>query len=371
MIELTVIVLYLILLLLNTVYYINGKSSRLILSLSFLLMFILFSGSNGAFDGTQHDLSNYNAQYSNYNPLEDNNFGFYYIFFLLMRAGQLLDLSFSTWWQLMTATFLAILVIGLKKHNFSIHLFFIWFMLYYFIFYTGLKMFYGTCVFLFAFGYLLNSGVRNKLKFIFWTCMAGGLHVLFYTFLVLAFVNKDKNWSTKNIRKLKFISITVLIICFFLKISGSASNFLYRMFSFLDTDKTELYLTQSTNWGFFIPAGLHSLSILVLKMNKNILSLDENDNTIKYQLFNASIMMIVFFPLLLAHTVFGRLITEFSFISLCALGYRSVERSFDERISIIMYGMIILFGYYIKTFVISMGWENYITPLLNSRYYTI
>ncbi len=140
-------------------------------------------------------------------------FGFI-IFSIPHKNRYFISLNYYQWWAVMTALSLLFVFNTIKKRNYNPHIFLFFFMAYYvFLFYGGLKFFYGFCLFQYAFTFLLKGEKGGKLKFILITLLAGGFHVMYYMFLVLALIHltiKTEKYSRKII--IFFITVTALTL---------------------------------------------------------------------------------------------------------------------------------------------------------------
>ena len=353
----------------KNVNHIYSKNKKVIKILSFLLLLLLLCGSEGYLNGTQHDLIFYKGQYDGTRVLFDNDFFLYYFFYICRFIGQSLNLPFADWWTIMSVLSLLVIIFAIKIHDYNDHLLIIWFLLYFFTFYTGLKMYYGTCLYLLAYGYLKKGGVGNRIKYVVLTLLAAGMHCLFYAFLIMLVANYK---IKKGIRKVDLIRLFVggvVSFSFILKITGTV-GLLSEILSLVNIDKISYYLSFSTGKGMLIPIGLHLLTLYaVKKYYKKIRDLDEDDRKIKEILYQTTLLAFLFYPMFMFSTTFGRWITVLSFVVLVSMGYRSEMRQKKDRLATLQYGLIVVCGYYIKTFVISDGWKSYIVPLLDFRFF--
>lgn len=361
MITVFIVCIYLTLILCNYNGYKTGRTNRFIALISFTLL--LFLMCRYSYVENNHDISNYYRQYSYQNPMEDQNFGFYYLFFSLMRLGQILGLSFQTWWYLMTVLSFILIIIAVKLNRSNIHLWLIFFMLYFvFAFYTGLKFYYGFCVYLIGYLFLVRGGKRNKLLYVILTCLAGGFHVMYYAYLILLFLNSRASEDIRKNMLIKIITGVSLLLTIFFRINGSASSFFSAIFEQMDSDKFDTYLTLKTGMGFYLPVLMHLSVLLFVWKSRKIISCESEDFGIVNSILFTSLLIIAFYPLFLISTVFMRIVSAFSLAAITAVGIDSDERFWYQRRRFVMAANWILITNYFIKFVIGLTWELSVVP---------
>lgn len=361
MITSLIVCIYLALAFCNYNEYKAGKTNRFIVLLSFALL--LFMMCRYSYVENNYDLSNYYRQYLYQNPMEDQNFGFYYLFFSLMRLGQILGLSFQTWWYLLTILSFILIVIALKLNRSNIHLWLIFFMLYFvFAFYTGLKFYYGFCVFLIGYLFLVRGGKRNKLLYVIFTCLAGGFHVMYYAYLILLFLNSKASEDIRKNKLIKIIAGVSIVLTIFFRINGSASSFFSAIFAQMETDKFDTYLSLKTGMGFYLPVVLHLSVLLFVWKSRKIISYESEDFGIVNSILFTSLLIVAFYPLFLISTVFMRIVSAFSLAAITAVGIDSEERFLYQRRGFVMAANWILVTIYFIKFVIGLTWELSVVP---------
>lgn len=363
--------IYFFIILLHIVKGMNGQKNWIFIIATFGFIYYLCGHCNYK---SIYDLANYQAYYNYYDPMIDESFGLYYVFFILVKLGQICGLSFVTWWHLTLAFFFLLIVIALYIHDINPHQFLAVFMSYYvFVYYTGLKFFYAFAVYMIAFGFLLKPGKKNKMLYILFTVLAGGIHVMYYIYLIFAFSYKKLASNEEgevnlfsNKKVMMLIVATSLFVSAILRINGTASLFLSRIFSFMESDKIDLYLTLSTKLGFYIPVVLQLLALYVTykyrKMMKNV-----NNNRYQYAeiLFYTNLLQILFYPLFMVSITFTRLITSASLVTISATGYKTYELWQNERIRIVGLNFLIVFAFIFRNFVLGNLWNISVVPLFN------
>lgn len=325
------------------------------------------------------DFINYRAQYSSPDFLSDSDLSLYYLFVLTMNIGRGLKFSFELWWTIMNSFAFALILLSLYKHKYNPHLFMFFFMgIYVFLFHTALKSFYGFAVFLLASGYLMKSGLSNKIKYAVLTCIAGGFHVMYYVYLIFLLANvwgenNKIDFRTDKLRSQTIGIIAVLSIMFslLLKISGSVNGFFMEVFSFFEmgSEKLESYFERSTNLGFIIPVGLQLICLLFGYIYRNISS--RYDEKLAHQghiLYHISLLQIVFYPFFMISTAFTRFISYLSPISICIAGRSWKELKLSHRKTVLLFGSFIMLGYYFRNLILTHLWEYYFVSLFQNRF---
>ncbi|MCI7381402.1 MAG: EpsG family protein [Hungatella hathewayi] len=367
--------IYVLLVLYHLVKDINGDVKWAMVYITFGFLFYLCSHCEYL---NTYDLSNYNAQYAYYNPMWDKSFTLYYLFLTMMRLGQIAEISFVNWWWITLAGAFLIIIIAVKIHRFNPHHFLVFFMMYYIInLYTGLKFFYGFCIYLLASGFLLRGGRKNKLLYIFLTAVAGGMHVMYYAFILFALINTDVPASMEecslniysHIRRHRIIAVLViasLTLSFVLRLSGSANEFLSRIFSIIDFDKMDDYLSLSTKGGFYIPVIMQLLSLylafIIKKQSKRTSLLNQQYTDVLYY-FN--LLQVIFYPLFMISTTFMRLITATSMVTIAAGGYDKFEFKQRKRFKITGASFLIVAASLFRQLVLGHWWETAVVPLFH------
>ncbi len=369
-------IIYLCFILYHLYQALNGKIKWLptVLSLVFLLFLI-----NGCDYKAIYDLNNYSTEYNIYNPLKNDNFALYYLFFYAIKAGQNMGLSFEVWWAVMNTLAFTVIFLALYKHKYNPHIFMLFFMAYYIIsYYTGIKAFYGFCIYLLASGYLIRGGIPNKIKYIIITLVAGGFHVMYYIYLIFLIVGTGKENSQPSAASIKrrnlllkvVISLS-LVLTVILKISGSANSFFANLFSFFDmeSEKLDSYIELSTNLGFLIPVGIQLLCLLFAYNYRNVTSKYENGLSRRgLILYYINLMQMIFYPFFMLSTTFMRFISYFVPVSFGIAGQDYISLSFNHRKKVLIFGAIIILGYYFRSFIIGSMWEVSVVPLFTNRF---
>lgn len=309
---------------------VDYKIKRIVFALSVILLTILMCGHHYIGNGDSRDFYGYWNDYQNLQRGISRDFGFYYLFYFTQLVAIKMGLSFYAWWAIMTVLSWGIIIKTCKLFQVVPHFFLVFFMLYYvFIFYTGLKFWYGFCMLLVAVGYYCSSSSRRIFLFVLFTLLAGGFHVMYYIFLLLLL------GEIKIITPKRLFSITVvLFIGVFLfgrnRFLSAFEPILNSMFSSLDSENLNSYFTSRTNLGFVFPVAAQLLSLTISKINKEYLcnkeNIDEEEILFSDRLYQLNLICVLFYPLFLFALTFMRLITAFSLVTIIL-----VSRSIDEH----------------------------------------
>lgn len=364
------IVIYSFLVLGHLSFYLNNKKSYLFVFFTMILLFLLMSGHEFVGNGDAVDFFGYWYGYTEFENLERNDFWFYYLFYSSEKIGIYLSLNFYQWWFAMTVLSLTFVVSTIKKRRYNPHLFFIFFMIYYvFLFYGGLKFFYGFCLFQFALTFLLKGEKRSKYKFVLFTLLAGGFHIMYYIFLVLLLVD-IKNKKRKKLIKGIIIS-SVFIVVFNILLGRGLLNFLQSRIDSLDNNRLSTYFAIRTNWGFMLAIGIHVLTTIYALKYRNIVRKYNQDKLYHYAetLLYVNLLAIIFYPLFMIALTFMRILTSLSLTTIIASSHKQEYFNKTDRHKLLFSGFLIV-GLY---FYINMYLNDYITqtvlPFFDSYYF--
>ncbi len=364
------IIIYIFFTIGHLLFYLNKKKSHLFVFITSIFIFFLMSGHEYVGAGDAIDFSAYLYGYSEPKILELNNFWFYYLFYYTELIGIYLSLNFYQWWALMTALSLTFIISTIKKREYNSHLFFIFFMIYYvFMFYGGLKFFYGFCLFQYAFTFLIKGEEGGKLKFILITLLAGGFHVMFYIFLVFGLVNlKIKN------RKylIKIIIVSSIALTGFMIISGGDFlNVIQVLIDDLENEKLSGYSGLRTNLGFLLPIGIHVLTIIYTFMYRNIVRKYDQGKWYFYanSMLYVSLMAVIFYPTFMIALTFMRLLTALSLTIIIASGYGQKYFNKTDRLKLVLSGFSIICLYYFINLYLGGYMDKTVLPFFDSYYF--
>lgn len=345
------VVLYVYFIIRNYNLYTNGKEDYILTFFTASLSLIMLCSSNIAdydLSDTELDISAYRYLYEEYNMLEYEGFGMYYIFYSLMYIGKYLGISYRLWWLLMSIAAMAVIYSACKIHKYNFNLFLVVFMSYYeLIFYSGLKFFYGACFLLLAYGFLLRNTTKGKLYFAFFCCVAGGFHIMYYFYLLLLI---------KPLKQPKYlVTIVVIFIVFFtvlLRLSQSASSFLLPFFEALDNEHINKYTNTTVRSGFYIAVLIHSMVVyMAYRMRQSATSSSRLADSLYYTV----LLSLMFVPLYAVSLTFMRLITAFSLVVIAACSSLTNDSSKNYRLLCGRISLIIVFTFLFTKIITSIG----------------
>lgn len=364
------IVIYILFTIGHLSIYLNKKRSYLFVYITSIFLFFLMSGYKYVGNGDAIDFHAYWYGYTYFEILERNDFWFYYLFYSAQRIGIYLSLNFYQWWAVMTALSLTFIISTIKKREYNLHLFLFFFMIYYvFLFYGGLKFFYGFCLFQYAFTFLLNGEKEGKIKFILITLLAGGFHVMYYMFLILLLIDLKIKNRKFLIKTIVVFSLTASIL---IKLTGgNVLNSIQGIIDSLDNDKLSSYFGLRVNWGFLLPVGIHILTTLYTFIYRNIVKKHNHDKWFFYAntLFYINLITVVFYPLFMIALTFMRLLTALSLTTIIASGYRQEYLSKKDRVKLLLSGFMIICLYYFINMYLAGYIEKTVLPFFDSYYF--
>lgn len=362
-------IVYIFLLLIHGYLFLTNHKSRLVTVVSFILLFLLMSGHKFVGNGDAGDFYTYWNNYTNFELSEQRDFSFYYLFYCSEILGLKLSLSFYQWWAVMTILSLLVLARAIRNFKLSYHLFCFFFMVYYvFIFYGGLKFYYGMCLFLNGTYFLMRGNKRDKFRFFILTCLAGGMHVMYYLYLPFIFIDTIK---TSNIKRIVGISLFFSIVVLLLGRRGFLTSVQF-IFSLYENDTIGSYLQSRTNGGFFLAVGMQLLSLYYAYTNYRLNCLNRSSEAainFAKKLYLANLMCIFYYPLFMFALTFMRLITAFSLITITLSGVGTRYLTFHKRLRLFACGMLIVFGFYYINVYLNGYFDKTIKPFFNSYYF--
>lgn len=328
------ILLILFYLLMTVCHYIDftaGRKSKVFLYVTLIFTVFMLSGSNAAdldWSETELDVSGYRTLFDEYDVLHHQDFKMYYLFYSSMYLGQALGLSFRVWWIIMSALALGIVLIACRVHNYSNQLFFATFMAYYeFVMYSGLKFFYGFCVFLLAYGFLLRNDRRGRLLFAVFTCIAGGFHMMYYYYLIMLILPLKKPE-----RYVKPFVIGVVIFTVLMRLSGSAVSFLAPFFNVINNEHVNRYTElDSVRMGFYIAVVLHLVLVYVVYRIRKYMIMTKSNCVACDVLFYSVLLSLFFCPFYSVALTFMRLLTAFS-LTVMTASSSFMKDSYESRL---------------------------------------
>lgn len=351
-------------------FYLNKKKYYSFVVITSIFLFFLMSGYENLGDGDVGDFFGYWYGYTEFENLERDDFWFYYLFYSSEIIGNYLSLTFYQWWAVMTALSLTFIVWTIKKRKYNPHLFFFFFMIYYvFVFYVGLKFFYGFCLFQYALTFLLKGEKGGKLKFIFFILLAGGFHVMYYIFLVLALVDLKIKKRKSLIKGIIIFSVTVVVINV---LSGRGLlNSMQSMIDSLDNTRLSVYFAIRTNWGFMLPISIHVLTTIYAFRYRGIVRKYDQGKWYFYaeMLLYVNLIAVVFYPLFMIALTFMRILTSLSLTTIIASCYRQEYFNKTDRLKLLLSGFLIICLYFYINIYLNGYFDSAVLPFFESYYF--
>lgn len=317
-IQLVILCLYLLLIFRNYTKYIEGKKVTLSLLFAIVCSVVLLFSSKVAdleLDDTGLDISGYRTLYEKPESIEPMDLKMYYIFYGAMRIGETLGLSYRNWWAVMSILSMVVILLACKIHRYNVSIFLATFMIYYeFVFYSGLKFYYGFCLLLLAYGFLLRNNFMGRILFALFTFMAAGFHVMYYLFLALLL---------KPIKYPRFfvtlIAISSILLTAFARINRENLEILTALIFAFDNDHLNVYTEAVVNNGFYIALFIHLIVFFtVLVCRRFVAANDKKMKEVSDTVLYTVMISFLFFPFYALSLTFMRLITAFSLVVLAS-----------------------------------------------------
>lgn len=361
--------LYLFLILINLFLLLQKKNSKTFVILTFFLLFLLMSGHRYSGDGDAIDFLAYFIGYNNIAESSQDNFYFYYLFYISQLVGNLMGLNYYLWLAIMTAIFLYLIYRLISKHKYNYHFFLLFFMLYFvFMFYGGLKFYFGFVLFLYAYSYFMRSQKNDTFRFLFYLMLAGGFHVMYYSFALLMLL-KIRRYDFK-IKKLVYIFIIVTILVL---LTDRNLSFIQLLVDYIDNEKISIYFSERTNLGFILPIGIHflisSYSFFLHNGVKKRFSVESNEYQTTKKILYATLLLIVFYPLFIVSLTFMRLLTAYSMVLFATTGTLFSLMYVKDRQKVFLTSMLIIISFYFINLYLNDYWFKTFRPFFDNYYF--
>lgn len=364
--------IYIILLWVNLLIMLKGKKSRQFYIVTLIFLFFLMCGHQYKGNGDSRDFYGYFIDYYRGAQGEYRDFPFYYLFYITQKIAQSLSMTFYQWWAAMTAFSLLFISWVFRKFEIRHQCFLVYFMSYFiFIFYTGLKFYYGFCLLLCAVCYLVRGKEKDDLRFSLFVLLAGGMHALYYPFLLLLLI-RSKVFSPQ---KIFIISMTLCLVMFTFGKVG-ITNFLQNLIlPILDTTESNNlrnYFLSRVNFGYLIPVSVHLLTLFYLSRVKYLSTIRKGsliDNRYANRLYDMCLLLTLLYPLYMFSLTFTRLLTAFV---LCALSIsysciKDLQRKDIHRLFIYSWPPMMI--YFIYNIIMSDYWTKSVIPLFQTSFF--
>lgn len=361
--------IYLILILINVFLLVQKKSSKTIVIITFLLLFLLMSGHRYSGDGDAIDFLAYYLGYNNIAESSQDNFYFYYLFYISQIVGNLIGLNYYLWLAIMTSIFLYIIYRLISKHKYNYHFFLLFFMLYFvFMFYGGLKFYFGFVLFLCAYSYIIRSQKHDIFRFIFYLILAGGFHVMYYSFSILLLL-KTKKYDIK-IRNIVYLFIFVAIIILF---TDRNLNLIQLLVDRIGNEKISIYFSERTNLGFVLPIGIHifisSYALFLHTGIKKRFSIESREYQMTKKILYATLLLIVFYPLFIVSLTFMRILTAYSMVIFTTTGTLFTLTYNKDKQKVFLTSWLIILTFYFINLYLNDYWFKTFRPFFDNYYF--
>lgn len=340
---------YVLLMLINLYKSLRRKQSVIPEILALILLAILMCGHLYTGTGDSTDLYYYERDYANvltrYNI---RDYSLYYLFWGSQVLGNIIGISYHSWWMIMTVLSLIAVYKTIKDNKCNKNFCIFFFMFYAVALYTGLKYYYGLCVLLLGTKYLLRNTKGDKLRFALFVILASGFHAMYYLFLILILIDVPILTPKVIFRITSVIFVGVLFLGRYSFVT-SVSNIIVPILS--ESGNTRfVYFQDSTNWGVVVPIALHLITLfysykyykLVKYERKDELSINAD------RILRINLIMVLIYPLYLFAVTFARLNTVISILTIIYSSVHYSDFSYRTRKRLLLYGIIVLivFGLY-------------------------
>ena len=296
----------------NMVYAVCKKrNSRILITISFVVLFILMAGYRGSLSGTglSHDMYNYNRTYNMvFSGEEITSFIEPGYLLIISFFARLLQVDFLSYYAIMHIICLFFILRMAKLYGTNVHIVLALFSLFFMIYsceqfqnYISIVIAtYSICI-------LISERKRfTKLKFIFGVLIAATIH--YTSILYLAFIFFDKKKTIRGVLLFIFLIIAIQLV------SGSRFNLNHIIASGLFGDALDRYNT-STNMGYLYGVFLQCMNIVILYINQALLKKiqKKNNSYLKHRIMTENILAVnmlawIFVPLYMINTQTIRLV---------------------------------------------------------------
>lgn len=281
----------------------NKKTNALILFISFIIIFLLMAGYRNT-SGFSNDLLNNELEFSNIINGLDSNYEIGYI--LLIKVGSIFTQNFYIFRSGIIGIFLLLLFWSIRRWSPSPH-YVIALFASYLVVLSSEQLRYFLAFVIFEIGLCILLYSHNKRKKIIYGCFLLLASTIHFSFLIYFIFILDNN--SRKSKKEKIIASLTFLFCVFIFLNNNQILGLSQLLKYVDNYKINIYMAQSTHYGFLFPFVLHILSLILtlwalklsVKSNNN-----ENISIIEY-VYKLDLLAIIFFPLYMLQISFYRL----------------------------------------------------------------
>ena len=280
------------------------RTNPLILFLSFIIIFLLMSGYRNT-SGYTNDLLYFEIEYNNIINGLGSSYEFGYI--LLMKIGSIFTQDFYTFRSIIIGILLLFLFKTIRKWAPSPHYVIALFCSYLVILSAiQFRYFIALVIFLIGLNILLFSNYRfKKMIFSYFILIASTIHLSFLLYFVFLLISKISRGSNKE----KIIASLTFVFCFIIFLNNNQIPGLSQVLGLIDNYKAQVYLNQTTNYGFIYPFILHLSSILLSfwALKLTIKSQDNEAIPLVKNVYKINLLVVLFFPFFMLQLTFYRL----------------------------------------------------------------
>lgn len=237
---------------------IKVKNLRLVLSIAASVIVFLLMSSVVTGGAIYSDLSNYEMTYRNVSSgMVVNTDKFYY---LLMKLGAMMHLSFPEFKTLLMAVLLFLMIKTIKRYTSIVVFFLPFYMMDQMLLDTMiLRNFIGYVIVLYVLHYLMEDKKFSLIKFTIGVLLAAQFHSAMHVYLLLLLTKVDFALLKKLKKLFPFLIITVIIM---LRQSTLLLGIMKLVGKILQNDKYERYAVQKTRYGWLPVLVIWSLTVL-------------------------------------------------------------------------------------------------------------
>ena len=360
-------VFYFIIMIMNMCYCFKNRESKILSTTTFILLFILMCGHHYVGNGDSTDLYYYWRDYNDvFSGKQDEIL--YFLFYFTQSIAKFFMLTYYQWWAVMTAVSLYLVSKIIRAFSLNSHYCLLFFSFYVLALYTGLKYYYGFCLFLLALNYFIRDRRGDNLRFIACILLAGAMHAMYYLFLLFLFA---KNKIVKPFNLMVIMSLLLLFTVFVDRnlLLGMLSPILLIVSAEINVTR-DIYFLDSTNYGFIIPLVLHVVT-LVYSLVYYKLSLSQKNISIQAEakmLYEFNVMGCILYPLFFYAVTFTRYITVMALASVFISGKGFKLFSRKKKVELMMCGLVLSIFFSLYFFGPCNYLEYNVIPLFDNFY---
>ncbi|MGI1729378.1 EpsG family protein [Streptococcus uberis] len=314
----------------------KNKSFYSILIPTFIFIYILLAGYRNN-SGLSGDMKNLQFEYNYFLRTGLSIYERGYKLFMIL--GKMLNLDFFTWRSFVIFIALSLIIASILKYSSNPHFVVALYLLFLIIpsaeqlrnflalsfLQLGLSQYY----------YDKHSKFKKNITLLILILIAGSIHSLFLSYLVILIFN---NLSNKQI---KIISTLVLLFCVLIFINNNHIPGFSIISSYFSESRISNYLNQQIRYGFLLYMSLHLLSIILLSYFNN-LNINSTPSSPISKIFYLNYSLVFFFPLLMVDGTFIRIFRNILLINYFSYADFLEENRYHSKKFIFV--IIVVFG---------------------------